>query len=347
MEHGGDLLSYEDYYNGELIDFSSNINPLGTPDGLEVQLIDSFKLLESYPDIKYRKLKDSIASYLKCETKNVLVGNGAVEIINNFIIGAKRVVVLTPAFSEYEKRAQAHGKEVIKVPYKEDFTVDIEKIDRVLKGDDLLILGNPNNPTGLRIEKQKLLEIYSLALERNAFLLLDEAFYEFCPNDYDTIDIFRDSDYKNIGVIRAATKFFALPGIRLGYGCASESKVNEISKIELPWSVNSLADVAGQFIFKDQSYIEESMKYIQLEREFLLNELSKTNGIMPYNTHTNYILIKLLDWNEEYLFKFFLKRGLVIRKCSSFSELGTNHIRVAIKDRENNQKLVNVFKELK
>lgn len=322
MEHGGDLLTYESYYNGELVDFSSNINPLGTPDGLEQQLINSFNTLESYPDIKYRKLKDSIANYLKCSTKNVLVGNGAVEIINNFIIPSKRVVVMTPAFSEYEKRAQAHGKETIKVSYNGDFSIDIENIDKVLKSDDLLIIGNPNNPTGLRIEKSKLLEINNLVLERNAFLLLDEAFYEFCPSDYDTIDMFKDSDYKNIGIIRAATKFFALPGIRLGYGCTSKSKVNEISKIELPWSVNSLADIAGQFIFRDQSYIEESKKYIQLEREFLLNELSKISGIMPYNTHTNYILIKILCWNEEYLFKFFLKEVLLLGSAPVLMNLG-------------------------
>ena len=346
MEHGGDLLTYESCYNGQLIDFSSNINPLGRPEGLEEVLINSFKSLASYPDIKYRKLRTSISKYLNCSEENVLVGNGAVEIINNFIIPAKRVVLMTPAFSEYEKRAIAHGKEVIKTSYKEDFSIDLEQLENVLKEEDLLILGNPNNPTGLRIEEDILLDIYKLVINKNAYLLLDEAFYEFCPEDYDSIEIFKKFQYENIGIIRAATKFFALPGIRLGYGCASKKRVLDLSNIELPWSVNALADIAGQYIFNDDSYIKTSREYIEKERNYLLSELSKIEAITPYITHTNYILIKLHKWDEDYLFNFFLEDGLVIRKCSSFVELGKNHIRVAIKDRENNQRLINSFKKI-
>lgn len=347
MEHGGDLLTYESYYKGQLIDFSSNINPLGTPEGLEKVLIGSFKTLESYPDIKYRKLKSSIGKYLNCSEENVLVGNGAVEVINNFIIPAKRLVLMTPAFSEYEKRAIAHGKEVIKTPYKEDFSIDLEQLENRLKDEDLLILGNPNNPTGLRIDQDILLKIYKLVKSKNAYLLLDEAFYEFCPEDYDSIEIFKKFQYENIGIIRAATKFFALPGIRLGYGCASKKKVVELSNIELPWSVNALADIAGQYIFDDESYIRTSKAYIEKERNYLLSELWKIEAITPYNTHTNYILIHLHNWDEDYVFNFFLEEGLVIRKCSSFVELGKDHIRVAIKDRENNQRLINCFNKLR
>lgn len=346
MEHGGDLLTYESCYNGQLIDFSSNINPLGRPEGLEEVLINSFKSLASYPDIKYRKLRTSISKYLNCSEENVLVGNGAVEIINNFIIPAKRVVLMTPAFSEYEKRAIAHGKEVIKTSYKEDFSIDLEQLENVLKEEDLLILGNPNNPTGLRIEEDILLDIYKLVINKNAYLLLDEAFYEFCPEDYDSIEIFKKFQYENIGIIRAATKFFALPGIRLGYGCASKKRVLDLSNIELPWSVNALADIAGQYIFNDDSYIKTSREYIEKERNYLLSELSKIEAITPYITHTNYILIKLHKWDEDYVFNFFLEDGLVIRKCSSFIELGKNHIRVAIKDRKNNQRLINSFKKI-
>ena len=347
MDHGGDLLTYETHYDGELIDFSSNINPLGTPEGLDRILIEGFKTLESYPDIQYRDLKNSISKYLNCKTDNVVVGNGAVEIINNFIIPAKRVVVMLPAFSEYEKRAIAHGKEVVKLSYKEDFTIDLDILKSSLKKEDLLILGNPNNPTGLRIEKDQLMDIYKVVSDKGAYLLLDEAFYEFAPKDYDSIEIFKEFDYKNIGIIRAATKFFALPGIRLGYGCASRAKVRQISKIELPWSVNSLADIAGQYIFKDSPYIKKSKDYIEKERKFLLSGLRKIQGITPYKTHTNYILIKLHNKEEDYMFNLFLENGIVIRKCSSFKELGKDHIRVAIKDRDNNLKLINVFKKLR
>src|SRR5699024_9770351 len=141
----------------ELIDYSSNINPLGPPEGLYEKLINGFHTLNSYPDIQYRKLKESVSSYLKCKPENVMVGNGAVEIINNYIINAKRVIVFTPSFAEYELRALAHKKEVIYISYDNEFRIDIEGLENKIEEDDLLILGNPNNPTGLRIEKDILL----------------------------------------------------------------------------------------------------------------------------------------------------------------------------------------------
>lgn len=346
MNHGGDLISYKSYYDGELIDFSSNINPLGQPKGLEQILINSFNTLEAYPDIQYRKLKRSISNYLNCGEDNVLVGNGAVEIINNFTILANRVLVVTPSFSEYEKRAIVHGKSVERISYKNDFTIDIEIIENIVQKDDLLILGNPNNPTGLRIEEKVLMEIYKIVKKADAYLLLDEAFFEFCPKDYDSIELFKSNNYENVAIIRAATKFFALPGIRLGYGCTSSDKIKELEKIELPWSINSLADAAGQFIFRNKKYIEESKVYIEKERKYLVEELSKITGISPYKTHTNYILIKLTGWNEEYIFNFLLEKGIIIRKCSSFIGLPNGYIRVAIKDRNNNIRLIEALYEL-
>lgn len=346
MKHGGDLLTYANEYKGQLVDFSSNINPLGIPEGLTEELIDSFKDMEAYPDIKYRKLKDSIAKYLKCNSNNILVGNGAVEIINNFIIPGKRIISMAPAFSEYEERAVAHGKKVEIIKYNEDYSIDIKAIEEVIGKDDLLILGNPNNPTGLRIPEKDLMSVYELLIRKNAFLLLDEAFYEFCPRDYDSIEIFKKYNYENVGIIRAATKFFALPGIRLGYGCTSPEKVIEIEKVQLPWSVNSLADSAGQFIFTQDDYIKKSKEYIEEQRNFILDELSSLEGITIYNTHTNYILIKLLDWSEDFAFKHFLKHGIVVRKCGTFKELEGEHIRIAIKDRENNKRIIEAFKRL-
>ncbi len=346
VKHGGDLLTYKKEFRGELVDFSSNINPLGRPKGLDDFLIRAFKDLEVYPDIKYRKLKHSISEYFNCERENVLVGNGAVEIIDNFIILANRVAVCTPSFIEYEERATVHGKPLRRIPYKSDFSLDFGSLE-ALEENELLILGNPNNPTGLRIPKDDLMKVYELVVKRKAFLLLDEAFYEFCPEDYDSIEIFKKYSYERVGIIRAATKFFALPGIRLGYGCASQEKTIEISKVELPWSVNTLADAAAQYIFKDKEYIEKSKDYIDKERRFLLQELKKVREIQPYETHTNYILIKLLSWDEEIVFNHFLKLGIIIRKCSSFQGLENNHIRVAIKDREKNMLLLEGFKTLR
>ncbi|MFA5576353.1 MAG: threonine-phosphate decarboxylase [Tissierellaceae bacterium] len=346
MEHGGDLISYEKCYRGELIDYSSNINPLGPPSGLKDILMSSFDSLQVYPDIKYRELKASLSNYLKCQVENTIVGNGAVELIDNFTALANRVLVYIPSFSEYEKRALIHGKEVIRIPYNSDYGIDTRDLKGIIEKGDMLILGNPNNPTGLRIDKTELLIIYNLIIKSEAYLLLDEAFFEFCPEDYDSIELFRQYNYEGLGIIRAATKFFALPGIRLGYGCTSRFLAREISEVQLPWSINSFAESAGKYIFNDEEYIRESKDYIDRERKYIFRELSKLSSFKAFYTEANYTLIKLLDLDEEYVFDFFLQRGIVIRKCSSFPGLDNTYIRVAIKSREDNKRLIEIFNEL-
>ncbi len=346
MKHGGDLLSYEKYYDGDLIDYSSNINPLGPPLGLEDHLSTSYKNLSIYPDIKYRHLKKSISTYLKCQTKNIILGNGAVELIDNLIYLAQRVLVFLPSFLEYEKRAQIQGKEIVYINYSEDFTIDIKEIERKIKKGDLLILGNPNNPTGLRIDQVKLREIYQLTRKINAFLVLDEAFFEFCPKDYDSIEVFKDYEYESLAIIRAATKFFGLPGIRLGYGCTSKKIAKEIENIQLPWSINSYAEASSKVIFSDDKYIRESKAFMENERNFIQEELFKLKKIKIYPSETNFILIKLLKFDEDFVFNYFLERGILIRKCSSFRGLDNTYIRIAIKTRKENTKLLNIFMEL-
>lgn len=346
MNHGGDITTYRDLYDGELVDFSSNINPLGPPEGLYDELKNNFNSLTIYPDIQYRTLKSNIGKYLNCDCSNIVVGNGAVEVINNFIQLFDRVVTFVPCFSEYEKRGKVLKKEICKIPLSPDFTIDIDSVKRNLKKGDILILGNPNNPTGLRIEEDKLKLIYDIVNLKESFLLLDEAFFEFCPKDYDSIKMFKDKDYDRIAIIRAVTKFFALPGIRLGYACTSNKMARKYEKVELPWSINSLADCSGRYIFGCKEYIEKSKNYIQGERQYMTKALMKIKFINLYPTQSNYILIKSRKFNENFLFYYFLKRGILIRKCSSFDGLDDKHIRLAIKNRKNNERVIKIFKEL-
>lgn len=344
MRHGGDLITYRDLYGGEFIDFSSNINPLGVPNGLKDIIYNKIDELTFYPDIKYRKLKKKIAVYLGCKDENVVVGNGAVEIIDDTIMAlGKKVITTTPAFSEYSLRGQVHNKRVIEVKYNKDFTVNTNALIKHLEEGDLIILGNPNNPTGLRVEPNKLDMLYKEVVKKDAYLLLDEAFFEFAPKDYDSINLFKKSKYKNIIILRAATKFFGMPGIRLGYACTSKDIAEKINKIKLPWSINTIAEIAGNYIFDNKDYIEKSIDLIFEERKFMMDELKKISWIKAYNTDTNYILIQLLKSNEKEIFNFFARNGILVRKCSSFKELGNRYIRVAIKDRKNNKKLIEVF----
>ena len=341
MIHGGN--TYSQKYDSGIIDFSSNINPLGPPGCLKKEMDKAYGDLTVYPDIHYRELKANIAAYLNCSSSEVIVGSGAVEIISNICLMSKEVAVFTPCFSEYIKRAGVLGRKVKRFPLDKEFRIDFRYLEDGLKQGELLILGNPNNPTGLRIPEDDLKRIYEIVKKKDALLLLDEAFYEFCPEDYDSVELFRGKE--NVCVIRAATKFFALPGIRLGYGVSSTAFAERYAEIESPWSINAYANAAARCIFRDRQYIEETKAYINKERKFLMGELSGIEWIKPYNSHTNFILIKLLRQDEDKVFEKFIGKGVMIRKASNFEGLDGSYIRIAVKDRQSNSKLIKIFKE--
>lgn len=344
--HGGDVEEVKDLYDGEIIDFSSNINPLGPPDGLDGYLKDNFKKVKCYPDINYKAAKKHVSKYLKCSPDEVVLGNGAVEIINNFILLFKRVVVLTPCFYEYIKRAKVLKKEIVELHRDENFKIDILMLDGALKEGDILILGNPNNPDGGIIEKSDLVKIINICSERGVFLLLDEAFYEFSDMDYDSIQILKDNKFEYACVIRAATKFFALPGIRLGYGWTDIRNSKVYKEIELSWSINTFAALSAEFIFNDDNYVKKSRSTMAAQRNFLLQQLSEISYLKAYTSHAAFILIKLFKHDEDFFFDYFLKKGILLRKASNFKGLDRSYIRIAVKNRRQNEKLLDIFKEL-
>ncbi len=344
MKHGGDLLSYQHLYDGELLDFSSNINPLGYPKALDEALRNGLQTLTAYPDIHYRGLRRAIGDYLDCAPDEVIVGNGSVEILDYFCRRGKRIVICAPCFIEYSERAHLYHTPVVSVPLPEDFVLSAELFAPILAPDDVLLLGNPNNPTGRLIPHSELIRLQQIAEERSALLVLDEAFFEFCDAGYDSIRLFREKS--NVCVIRAATKFFGLPGIRLGYGWAAPEIAREFEQQALPWSVNTLADIAGQTIFSDTDYIQSAKAYMRQERQFLYSELSAFPGMRVFPTDANFLLLKLLTTTEQDAFDWCLTRGIVIRKASTFEGLDDTFIRVAIKDHASNARLVAAFDAL-
>lgn len=344
MQHGGDILSYQHLYDGELLDFSSNINPLGYPNILDRLVPQHVKTLTAYPDIQYRKLRQSVAEYLGCQADEVLVGNGSVDILDYFCRIHQRVLICTPCFGEYQERAQVYQKPGVTVPLAEDFDLSGKCLEQYVRAGDVMILGNPNNPTGKRIKREELLNIAHITAERKAFLVLDEAFFECCPEDYDSIRLLYGQEH--ICIIRAATKFFGLPGIRLGYAYAVPRVARQYARVALPWRVNAYADLAGQVIFQETTFIRDSKTCIARQREDMLVQLRTFSGIHVYDTDANFILIHLLETDEETIFEQCLRRGILIRKASSFEGLDQSYIRIAIKDHSSNQRLLQAFCEI-
>lgn len=342
--HGGNIYGYE----RKLLDFSSNINPLGMPESFKSELLKRLGDFERYPDIEYSQVRENIADYLGIAcTDNIIPGNGAVELVYKLIAssGCSRAASLSPTFSEYRRAAAVKGIEFMELPaFSNDFgAIDIELILKSIKPDTLLIICNPNNPTGTLIKKKDMIRLAVELKERNCRLLIDEAFIEFTdeyPSD-SMVDVL--DSFKNVMVIRAATKFFGMPGIRLGCAVMSDSdSIKAVRNITEPWNLNTAAVIAASCIFTDEDYISKSRSWIRSERKYLYEKLNKIDGLIAYPSGANFHLLKITDGSIDAwrLYNELIKRNLLIRLPEGFQNITRYHFRLAVKDRYSNDMLL-------
>lgn len=368
MEHGGDIYTEGILKGREILDFSSNINPLGVPKSFTDHIDEAIKAVEKYPDAEYRSLKKCIKEYLdfsvdyfKCgaydknykeseffiSEKDIILGNGAAEIIDLSISCFKKVCIAVPSFIEYEKNALKWGCDIIYSTMKKDMTYDYEDILLQTQKSDVLIIGNPNNPNGGIIDKDKFKKILDFCEENNKTIIIDEAFIEFTgKNNFSFLE--KMKNYKCILIIRALTKFFALPGIRIGYGISKNQElIDKIKSKQNPWNVNCFAEIAAKYVLKDRNYIEDSLIWIDEERKYMISNLKKVGLIEEvYNTYSNFVLCKLKSLHCDELYKICLDKGIAIRKCDNFKTLNDKYIRLAIKNRESNNKIIKLLNSL-
>ncbi len=350
LGHGGNVHKFARILNrdpSKILDFSANINPLGFPKGLIKHLYNLLPDIVYYPDPDYVELRREIANYIGLNLDNILVGNGAIEIISLCIktVG-KDVVIPIPTFSEYARICKINELNVEYFPMKENFKLDVEALIGVLrkKRYGMLILCNPNNPTGRLIELSSLTLLLEETSKLDISVILDEAFIEF-TEDYprhSAVNLVKS--FQNLCVIRCFTKFFGMPGMRLGYAVASEEFIGKMRENSLPWSVNILADLAGRYVLKDREFMEQTRRLIKSEREFLLEELSSIKWAHPYPSWGNFILVKV-DIDVSVLENYLLIRGILIRNCKNFDGLNEGYIRLAVKDHSSNVKLIEVLKD--
>lgn len=348
-EHGGNVYSDEGLLKGKnIIDFSSNINPLGVPKSFLNNIDEALESVIRYPDIEYKRLKKAIIEYhaseAKLEEDNIVVGNGAAEIIDLSLSLFKNILISVPAFVEYEKTARKWGKNIEFSYLKEDMDYDYEDIIKKIDGADAVILGNPNNPNGNLIHKEKFYKILDKCERENKIVIIDEAFIEFTGNK--SLSFVEDlKSYKSIFIIRALTKFFALPGIRLGYGISSNKEmIKNIKSIQNPWNVNCFAETAGVYVLKDKAYIEDTLKFMNSERKFFVESLKHIDFIKRvYNTEANYVLCSLSKIEASKLYKLCLDHSVAIRVCHNYRGLKGEFVRFAIKSRKDNLRLLEVL----
>ena len=342
--HGGNIYDYDN----EIIDFSSNINPLGVSEKLKYEISKRIDEVSKYPDIKYSKLKSNISKYLNVDKSNITVGNGAVDIIYRAVscLPQKKAFIMAPAFSEYRKACEISNKEYFEIP-SFDFDknyFDIDFFKSKIEDNSIIIICNPNNPTGVGIKNTDIESIVEISEKKGNFIIIDEAFMEFTCDEAKFSFISNIKKYNNVLFLRAVTKFFGLPGIRLGYGISSNYKLNEkMEYFSKPWDINTFAVIASDVIFNDIDYIEKSKKWIIDEREFIYNSLSNENNIHIYKSDSNFFLIKT-NKNSKYIRDELLKHNILIRIPEGFTGLFDNFIRIAVKDRESNIKIINALR---
>lgn len=325
--HGGDI-----YRNHVEIDFSVNVNPLGIPKRVEDALHESIAMCKSYPDIKTEKLKKAVGKMLGVEEEVLLFGNGASELFMAIVhaIRPKRTVIPVPSFYGYEYAAKASEGEV----------VFGDSYSEITEGTDLLFLANPNNPTGTLLSKKEIKELLDYCRERNIVVVLDECFIEFCESDSSMIS--EIEQYKNLIIVRAFTKIFAIPGVRLGYLISSNQEILDRIRMQLPeWNISSLAQAAGIACAKEMEFVERTIAFVDKERTFLTEGL-KNFGFKVIPSSTNFIFF----YTEKELYEPLLQRGILIRDCSNFRGLKKGYYRIAVKTREENQILLKVIGEL-
>ncbi|MGL4914132.1 MAG: pyridoxal phosphate-dependent aminotransferase, partial [Romboutsia sp.] len=302
----------------------------------------------SYPDINYTNLKNNISRYINKSSDFIIPGNGATEIIYLLMksIG-KRIAILNPTFSEYERSARLNNLEVInlKLDAKNQFELNLEDIKNNINQFDSLFICNPNNPNG---KVKDLKEVLDLMVENNKLLIVDETFMEFVDEEESYSLVKYVNEYNNIFILKAVTKFFGMPGLRLGYGLTSNKEIIEkIYTYKEPWTINSFADTLSNYIFKDKDYIKESKSYYIKERIYMLQELRNIRNVVAYDTDTNFVLIKLKTKKADKVKISLFKEGsILIRDASNFIGLDDSYIRVAIKSHNENEILIKYLNKI-
>lgn len=326
----------------DILDYSANINPLGISEKLKERVAESWDLFERYPDPHYVELRETLAHHSGVTGGEIVVGNGATEVIFLYckVVNPKKALIVMPTFAEYERALRAAGCEVdyFQVKEEEDFTIDRERLGSQLeKGYDLLVVCNPNNPTGRFLPLRDMAEIAKLTKEKNCRLMVDEAFIEFVEGDYS--ESLANLGDENIFIVRALTKFFAIPGVRLGFGITKDMElIQRIQEDREPWTVNTLAEISAKVLLEDEDYIKRSKEWIRKEKDAMYEHLSKGRYIKPYKTDTNFILVKLTgSLNSKELRDRMIEKGVVIRDAANFPFLGDRYIRLAIKGEESNR----------
>jgi len=348
--HGGNVRKTARQYEldeRKILDFSSNINPLGPSRAAMRAAKASLRHVDRYPDPDMTELRTAIAKYFGIKTGQVVCGSGSNGLIHHIprVFRPRKALIPVPTFTEYAAAVEAAGGEAVFFPLDERGGFRIDPLDMAfaLKGMDMAFLCNPNNPTGRLAPKSELLEIVRLALRENVRLVVDEAFIDFSERE----SLVKEAAHSgHLICLRAFTKFFGMPGLRIGYAVCGDEAAAALRGAQEPWSVTSPAERAAIAALGDWRYIKKTRAMVEKERERLLEELRLLPGIETFPPAANFIFFKLAGIGAAELTDQLARRSILVRDCSNFPGLGGNYVRIAVRGKRENRRLVRALREL-
>lgn len=355
--HGSDIEKICEVYHLDpknIIKFGANVNPLGLSENVKQQLASRLDILSSYPDRDYTTLRNTISEYCNVPAEFILPGNGSSELIALLIQerNPKHTLILGPTYSEYSRELSFSGstQEYYHLREEDNFVLNVDDLCQTLEGNyDFLIICNPNNPTSSAITREDLQKLLTFCAEKNIFVMIDETYVEFAPDISEITAVTLTKEFTNLMVLRGVSKFYAAPGMRLGYGITGNLDfLKKMKEKQVPWSLNSLGALAGELMIQDKDYIHRTRELILSERTRLLQALVEIPTYKTYPAYANFILLKIQKpvLTSYDVFDACIRQGLMIRDCSSFECLDGEYIRFCIMNLEDNTRLLNILSSL-
>ena len=338
-QHGGKVQEAASILGAEPLDFSANINPLGSPPIKEL-LLEELEHIGHYPDNSYRNFRRAAGKFVNVDMECIVPGNGSSELIRLFAeccfeegdIG----LVPTPSFGEYTNQSLLAGATVKRVNIGTDGLPLLEDAD--LEKAKLLFLCNPNNPTGRLLSAGQVIDLADRCEAAETFLLVDEAFIELSEPEESVAALAPHREF--LFVMRSLTKSFGVPGLRLGFGVTNVKLARIMNLARIPWSIGSLAAAAATYLLGCEEHLERSRLVIKEELVWLQSALQEL-GLQPLPSRVNFILVNIepSGLTSDVLAKRTMQEGVLIRDCQSFG-LGKSYIRVAVRSRCENERLI-------
>ncbi len=340
--HGGNLAwaaALADCPPDAILDFSASISPLGPPNSVVAAITSQIGNLRHYPDPDYSELRLALSHFHQLPPEWILPGNGSAELLTlagRELAELAATALITPAFGDYYRTLAAYNAKVLEFPLNlgDNSHLSFDKIQNAK--DKGLLLNNPHNPTGKLFSREAILPY----LEQFALVVVDEAFMDFLHPDEEQSLIAMVQEYGNLVVLRSLTKFYSLPGLRLGYAIANPKRLSKWQLWRDPWPVNTLAAAAAIAAIQDQKFQEHTWKWLPPARNQLFAGLASLPGLQPQQSAANFLLVESQQSSLQLQQQLLQHYRILIRDCLSFKELGDRFFRIAVRSESDNQRLL-------